>query len=44
MLNSFYHRILRLLKITFWHENVMLLPSFTQHFNGCHFVIFTYSK
>ena len=44
MLDSFYHRMLRSLKITFLHESVMLLPSFTQRFNGCHYVIFTFSK
>ena len=38
MLDSFYHRALKLLKIAFWRENVKILPSFTLRYNGGHYV------
>ena len=36
MLYSIYHVTLKLLKITFWRENVKKLPSFMQRYNGRH--------
>ena len=32
MLDSIYHMTLKL--INFWHENVEILPSLTQYYNG----------
>ena len=38
MLDSVYHMTLKLLKkYHFWCENIKLLPSFTQRYNGRHF-------
>ena len=34
MLDTIYHMTLELLKISFWCENVKLLPSFMQGYNG----------
>ena len=37
MLDSFNHMTLKLLKnCIFWRENVKILPSFTQRYNGRH--------
>ena len=37
MLDSIYHMTLKLIiKIAFWRENVIFLPSFTQSYNGRH--------
>ena len=41
MLDSIYHLTLTLLitkKSNFWHENIKILPSFTQCYDGRHFV------
>ena len=38
MLDSIYQMICNNLKITFLRENAKILPSFTQHYNGCHYV------
>ena len=39
MLDSIYHTTLKLLKITFWRENIKILPPFTQRYNGRHYVL-----
>ena len=39
MLDSIYHMTLKLIKIAFWRKNVMILPYFTQRFNGLHTVM-----
>ena len=37
MLDSIYHMTLKLIKkLHFWRENVKILPSFTQRYNGRH--------
>ena len=39
MLDSIYHMTLKLLKkYNFWHEKIKILPSFTQQYNGIHYV------
>ena len=39
MLDSIYHRTLKLLKKShFWCKNVKILPSYTQCYNGQHYV------
>ena len=39
MLDSIHHMPLELVKKSyFWHENIKILPSFTQLYNGCHYV------
>ena len=39
MLDSIYHMTLKItLKSHFWHENIKLLPSFTQRYKGCNYV------
>ena len=37
MLDYVYHRTSKLLKIAFRRENVKILPSFMQPYNGCHY-------
>ena len=34
MLDSIYHMTFKLTKIAFWRENIKILPSFAQHYNG----------
>ena len=36
MLDSIYH----MTKMAFWHENVKILPSFTQCYNRHHYMYF----
>ena len=36
--SSIYHNYKNYLKSHFWHENIKILPSFTQHYNGHHYV------
>ena len=36
MLDSIYHMTSKLLKNVFWPENINILPSFTQLYNGHH--------
>ena len=36
MLDYIYHVTYSYLKSHFWRENVKILPSFTQHYDGCH--------
>ena len=38
MLDFIYHMILKSIKnrLPFWRENVNILPSFMQRYNGCH--------
>ena len=38
MLDSIYNMTLKLIKTSFWHENVAILPSFRQRYNGRHYV------
>ena len=39
MLDSMYNKTVKLLKNhIFLHENVKILPSFTQRFNGCNII------
>ena len=38
LFDSIYCMALMLLKIVFWRENVKILPSFSQRYNGCHYV------
>ena len=38
MLDFIYHMTLKQLKkVHFWRENIMNLPTFTQHYNGRHY-------
>ena len=39
ILDSIHHMILKVLKIAFWLENVKVFPSFTQCYNGRHYVL-----
>ena len=39
MLDSFYHMPITLLKITFWCENIKILPSFTPYYNTSRYEI-----
>ena len=38
MLDSTYHMTLNYLKISFWRENLNILPSLTQRYNGHNYV------
>ena len=38
MLDSIYHMRLKLHKMQFGRENIEILPSFSQHYNGYHYV------
>ena len=38
MLDSIYQMALKLLKIAFWRDNINILSSFTQRYNGRHYV------
>ena len=38
MIDSFYHMTLNELEFHFWRENVKILSSFTQRYNGRHHV------
>ena len=44
MLDSIYHMASNYLKLDFWLDNVQILPSFTQRYNGRHYVAYTIYK
>ena len=39
MVDSFYHRTFKSLKkLHFWRDNLKIVPSSTQRYDGCHYV------